>query len=78
MDLPYRRVNPTRKMKSKLPPLVSQLFLAIVRTELRTHYALCSWEDDGAIYIKISVATGGDDATMPVAYEDNSSNGLIR
>jgi hypothetical protein len=78
MDLPSRRVNPTRKMKSKPSPLVFQFFLAIVQTELRTHYALYSREDDVTIYIKISVATGGDKATTPVAYEDNSSNGPMR
>jgi hypothetical protein len=65
-------------MKSKPPPLVFQIFLATVRTESRTHYALCSGEDVGAIYIKIIVAMGGDDATMPVAYEDHSSNMPMR
>jgi hypothetical protein len=71
-------VNPIRKMKSKPSPLVFQFFLATVRTESQTHYALCSGEDDGAIYIKITVATGGDDATTPVAYEGHSSNGPMR
>jgi hypothetical protein len=71
-------VNPARKMKSKPSLLVFQFFLATVRTESRTHYALYSGEDDGVIYIKISIATGGDDATTPVAYEDNSSNGPMR
>jgi hypothetical protein len=68
-------VNPTRKMKSKLSPLVFQFFLATVRTESRTHCALSSGEDDGAIYIKITVAMGTCDTTTPVAYEDHSSNG---
>jgi hypothetical protein len=77
MDLPSRS-EPARKMKSKPPPLVSQFFLATVRTESQTHYALCSGEDDGTIYIKITVTTGVDDATMLIACEDHSSNGLIR
>jgi hypothetical protein len=78
MDLPSRRVNPARKMKSKPSPLVFQLFLATVRTKSRTHCALYSGEDDDAIYIKISVATGRDGATTPVAYEDNNSNEPMR
>jgi hypothetical protein len=78
MDLPSRRVNPTRKMKSEPPPLVFQFFLAVVRTESQTHCALCSGGDDDAIYIKVSVATDRDDATTPVAYEDNSNNALVR
>jgi hypothetical protein len=78
MDLPSRRVNPARKIKSKPSPLIFQFFLATVQTELRTHCALCSGEDDGAIYTTILVATGGDGATTPVAYEENSSNELMR
>jgi hypothetical protein len=65
-------------MKSKPSPLVFQFLLATVWTESRTHYALSSGEDDGAIYIKIRVATGAGDATTPVAYEDHSSNGPMR
>jgi hypothetical protein len=78
MDLPFRRVNHARKMKSKHSPHIFQFFLATVWTESRTHYALCSGEDDCAIYIKISVATDGDDTTTPIAYEDNNSNGSMR
>jgi hypothetical protein len=68
MDLPSRRVNPARKMKSKPSPLF-HFFMATVWAESQTHYALCSGEDNGAIYIKISVVTGEDDATMSVAYD---------
>jgi hypothetical protein len=39
---------------------------------------LCSGEDDDAIYIEIIVAMGAGDATMPVAYEDHSSDGPMR
>jgi hypothetical protein len=77
MDLPSRS-EPCKKNKIKTSPLVFQFFLATVQTESRTHCALCSGEDDGAIYIKITVATGGDGATMPVAYEDHNSNGPMR
>jgi hypothetical protein len=77
MDFPSRS-EPYKKMKSKSSPLVFQFFLDIVGTESRTHCALWSGEDDGAIYIKITVATGGDDATMPVAYKDHHSNGPMR
>jgi hypothetical protein len=52
--------------------------MATVRTESRTHCALFSGEDDGAIYIMIIVATSAGDATVLVAYEDNSSNGPMR
>jgi hypothetical protein len=52
--------------------------LAVVRTESQTHCALCSGGDDDAIYIKVSVATDRDDATTPVAYEDNNNNALVR
>jgi hypothetical protein len=65
-------------MKSKHSPLVFQFFMATVRTESRTHCALFSGEDDGAIYITIIVAMSAGDATVPVAYEDNSSNGPMR
>jgi hypothetical protein len=66
------------KMFMKTFPIVFQFFLTTIRTESRTHHVLCSGEDDGAIYIKIIVAMGGDDAPMPVAYEDHSSNGPMR
>jgi hypothetical protein len=59
-------MNHVRKMKSKPSPLV---FL--------THYSLYLEEDNGAIYIKITVATGAGDATTLVAYEDHSSNGSM-
>jgi hypothetical protein len=65
-------------MKSKHFPYVFQFFQATVRKESRTHCVLCSGEDNEAIYIKIIVAMGGDDATTPVAYKDHSSNGLMR
>jgi hypothetical protein len=71
-------VNPARKMKSKPSPHIFQFFLAIVQIESRTHYALSSGEDDGTIYIMITVPTGGDDATMSIAYEDHSSNKPMR
>jgi hypothetical protein len=64
-------------MKSN-PPLVFQFFLATVQIESRTHSTLYSGEDGEAIYINIIVATGTGDATMPVAYEDHSSNGPMR
>jgi hypothetical protein len=71
-------VNPARKMKSKPSALVFQFFLATIRTESRTNCALSSREDDGAIHIKIKVATGVGDATTPVAYEYYSSNGPMK
>jgi hypothetical protein len=71
-------VNLARKMKSKPSPLVFQFFLAAIRTESQTHCALCLGEDEGAIYIKIIVATGVGDATTPIAYEDYSSNEPMR
>jgi hypothetical protein len=71
-------VNPARKMESKPSPLVFQFFLAIVRIELQTHYALYLGEDNGAIYKKITVAMGVGDITMPFTYEDNSSNEPMR
>jgi hypothetical protein len=71
-------VNLARIMKSKPSALLSQFFLANIRIESRTHCALYSGEDDVAIYIGITVATGVGDATMPVAYEDHSSNGPMR
>jgi hypothetical protein len=77
MDLPSRS-EPCKKNEIKTPPLVFQFFLATVWTESRTHYALYSGEDNGAIYIKITVATGVGDTTTPVAYEDHSSNGPMR
>jgi hypothetical protein len=77
MDLPSRS-EPCKKNEIKTFPLIFQFFLATVRTELWTHCALCSGEDDGAIYIKITIATGRDDATTPVAYEEHSSNGPMR
>jgi hypothetical protein len=52
--------------------------MATVRTESQTHCALRSGEDDGAINIKITVATGMGDATTSVSYEDHSSNGPMR
>jgi hypothetical protein len=61
-------------MKSKPSPLVFQFFLATARTDLRNHCALSSREDDDAIYVKIIVAMGAGDATMPVDYEDHSRN----
>jgi hypothetical protein len=66
------------KSKPPPPPLVFQFFLATIWTELRTHCALCLGEDDGAIYIEITVATGAGDAITPVAYEDHSSNEPMR
>jgi hypothetical protein len=79
MDLPSRS-EPCKKKKTKIspPPLVFQFFLTTVWTKSRTHYALCSEKDEGAIYIKITVATGVGDATTPVAYEYHSSNGPMR
>jgi hypothetical protein len=77
MNLPSK-IEPCKENEIKTSPLVFQNFLATVWTESRTHYALCSGEDVGAIYIKIIVAMGGDDATMPVAYEDHSSNMPMR
>jgi hypothetical protein len=77
MDLPSRS-EPCKKIEIKTSLLVFQLFLATVRTESRTHYALCSGEDECAIYITITVATSMGDATTPVAYEDYSSNGAMR
>jgi hypothetical protein len=77
MDLPSRS-EPCKKNEIKTFPLVFQFFLATIRTESRTHCALCSGEDDGAIYIKIIIAMGRDDATTPVAYEDHSSNWQMR
>jgi hypothetical protein len=72
-------VNPARKMKSKPPPpLVSQFFLAAVRTELQTQCALCSGGDVGTIYIKITVLMGVGDTTTPIADEEHSSNGPMR
>jgi hypothetical protein len=65
-------------MKSKPFILVFQFFLATVRIESRARCALCSGDDDGAIYIKITVAMGTGDATTLVAYEDHSSNGPMR
>jgi hypothetical protein len=76
MDLPSR-CEPYKKNEIKTFPLIFQFFLANVRIESRTHCALCSGKDDGAIYIKITLATGRDDATMPVAYEDHGSNRLM-
>jgi hypothetical protein len=71
-------MNPERKMKSKPSLLVFKFFLATVWTESQTHYALCSEEDEGAIYIKFTVATGVCDAIVSIAYEDHSSNRLMR
>jgi hypothetical protein len=77
MDLPSRG-EPYKKNEIKTFLLVFQFFLATVQTESRTHYALYSGEDDGIIYIMITVAMGMSDATTPVAYEDHSSNGSKR
>jgi hypothetical protein len=77
MDLPSIS-EPYKKNEIKTFPLVFQFFLATVRIESRTHYALCLGKDGGAIYIKITVATGGNDTTTPVAYDDHSSNGQMR
>jgi hypothetical protein len=77
MDLPSRS-EPCKKNKIKTYPPFFQFFLAIVRTESQTHCALSSGEDDGAIYIKITVATDAGDTTAPIAYEDHSSNRLMR
>jgi hypothetical protein len=71
-------VNHARKMKSKSSLLVFQNFLATVQTESQIHCALCSGEGGGAIYIKMTVATGTGDATMLIAYEDHSSNEPMR
>jgi hypothetical protein len=56
MDLPSRN-EPYKKNEIKTFPLIFQFFLATILTESRTHCALCSGEDDGAIYIKITIAT---------------------
>jgi hypothetical protein len=78
MDLPFRS-EPGKKTEIKTSPaLVFQFFLATIRTESRTHCALSSGEDDGALDIKITLATGVSDTAMPIAYEDHSSNGLMR
>jgi hypothetical protein len=77
MDLPSRS-EPCRKNEIQISPLVFQIFLATIRIESRTHCALCSGEDEGDIYIKITVATGAGDATTLVVYEDHSSNMLMR
>jgi hypothetical protein len=77
MDLPSR-TEPCKKNEIKTFPLVFQYFLATVRIESRTHCALCSGEDECNIYIKITVAMGTGDATTPVAYDDHSSNRLMR
>jgi hypothetical protein len=77
MHLPSRS-EPWKKNEIKPFPLVFQFFLATVRTVSQTHCALCSGEDDDAIYIKIIVTIGGDDATSLIAYEDHSSNELMR
>jgi hypothetical protein len=76
MDLPSRS-EPYMKNKIK-PPLVFQFFLATVRIESLTHCLLSSGEDDGAIYIKITLAMGVGDTTTLIAYEDHSSNELMR
>jgi hypothetical protein len=77
MDLPSIS-EPCKKNEIKTFPLIFQFFLATVRTELRTHCALSSGENDSAIYIKITVATSVGDATTHVTYEDHSSNGSMR
>jgi hypothetical protein len=77
MDLPSRG-EPYKKNEIKTFLLVFQFFLPTIRTELQTHYALYLGEDDSAIYIKITIATSAGDTTAPVAYEDQSSNRLMR
>jgi hypothetical protein len=77
MDLTSRN-KPFKKNEIKTFPIIFQFFLTTIRAESRTHCTLCSGEDDGAIYIKIIVATSASDATKPVAYEDHNSNGLMR
>jgi hypothetical protein len=77
MDLPSRS-EPCKKNEIKTFLSYFQFFLATVWTESQTHCALCSGEDDGAIYIKITVATGAGDATTPIAYEDQNSNGPMK
>jgi hypothetical protein len=77
INLPSRS-EPCKKNEIKTIPPCFSIFPGTVQTESRTHYALCSGEDDGAIYIKITVAMGAGNTTTPVAYEDHSSNGPMR
>jgi hypothetical protein len=76
MDLPYRsKLYKKNEIKtfphfSNFPGHRTDRVMNLLCTLLR--------EDKCAIYIKITIATGTSDATMPVAHEDSSSNGPMR
>jgi hypothetical protein len=57
-------------MESKPPPFFFQFFLATIQTKLRTLLK----EEEGAIYIHTTVATGAGAVTMPIASKDHNNN----
>jgi hypothetical protein len=77
MDLPSRG-EPHKKNELKTFPPYFSIFHGHRTDRVTNSHALCSGEDDSAIYIMITAAMSAGDATTPIAYEDHSSNGPMR
>jgi hypothetical protein len=65
-------------MKSKPSPLFLKIFPAHHTDRVVNSLCTLLWEDEGAIYIWIIVATSVGDITMPIAYGDHNNNKQMR
>jgi hypothetical protein len=77
MDLPSRSKLSKKNEIKTFPPLFS-IFPAHHTDRVVNSLCTLLQEDEGAIYIRIIVATSVGDITMPIAYGDHNNNKQMR